>query len=208
MPTLRNLQRLARLEPQTLLRQLRVLQSSLAGTRFIDHDLTVSLCTSARLRRLNESHRGLPVSTDVLSFPLAVPDASPAADPFALVQDPAHLLASPHLSASASGQPSVRPPRARDLPRGDLGSIAVSLPHVVVVARERSLAPADYLLAVLAHGIAHLVGHTHARVDDTRAMRDAEREALVALYADAGAWSLRHPSPASLPRMLPKSYIP
>lgn len=210
MPTLRNLQRLARIEPRTLLRQLRALQTSLGGPAFASHDLTVSLCTSARLRRLNETHRGKSGSTDVLSFPLAVPDASGVADPFASMLDTVRLLDAPYLDAvgGAEGEPVARKARMSELPRGDLGAIAVSVDHVVAGARNRGVAPADYLLAVLAHGVAHLVGHTHAADDDRDAMRSAERDALSALYADAGAWSARHPSPSDLPRRLPSSYIP
>ncbi len=180
--------------------QVRVLQDALGGSKYTGYELSFAVTTAAHLRRLNRRHTGEDASTDVLSF--AIEHDRAEDDPFAVL-NPSTLLATPFLDASGS----LVPASEQDLPN-DLGSIFVSTEHIIAHARLKHFAPADYLLAVAAHGVAHLVGHRHDTEEQISAMQAAESAALAELYATNSAWCDQHPSPITKPRNMPVSYLP
>lgn len=71
----------------------------------------------------------------------------------------------------------VRPPL--------LGDIVLCAPVIAREARDRGIALRAHWAHLVAHGVLHLLGHTHERADDTRRMQALERRILAGLkYPD------------------------
>lgn len=119
------------------------------------------LSNDAELASLNAQHMGKDGPTDVLSFPLLLPEA------FAL---------------GAPTPEMPRPPRTRL----HLGDIIVSVER----ATEQAVAgrggqtgdvrwsAADELRLLVTHGALHICGHDHAEPDQEAAMQELERQLL------------------------------
>ena len=119
------------------------------------------LSADAELTRLNETHMGVPGSTDVLSFPLLPPAAFRRGAP----------------------EPSVpRPPGTRI----HLGDIVVSVERATEQAAtgrggqtgDVRWSPADELRLLVTHGVLHVCGWDHATPSEEREMRALERDIL------------------------------
>jgi probable rRNA maturation factor len=69
-----------------------------------------------------------------------------------------------------------------DLPVDLLGDVVISVETAARQAAERGHVLADELRVLLAHGLAHLLGHDHHDPDEAAAMRELERALLGAIY--------------------------
>jgi probable rRNA maturation factor len=127
------------------------------------------LSDDAELAKLNAAHLGKTGPTDVLSFPLLVPEAFPA---------------HPGGRLRATMPPAVFPLPPRRRPH--LGDIVVSVERAIEQAVEGRggqtghvrWAPADELRLLAIHGTLHLCGWDHAGSDEEAAMRALEARLL------------------------------
>ncbi len=131
------------------------------------------LTDDEELAELNETLMGRGGPTDVLSFPLLLPNAFPAH----AGQDPAGSA-----GALAPGSTFALPPGQRL----HLGEIVVSVERALAQAEEGRggqtgdvrWSPADELRLLVTHGALHLCGWDHAQPEEEAAMRALERELL------------------------------
>lgn len=134
------------------------------------------LSDDEELADLDLAHLGKPGPTDVLSFPLLLPEAFP-----------------PHAGAPRRTRPSSvepSPPRARFVPppttRLHLGDVVVSVERAVEQANEGRggqtgdvrWTAGDELRLLVTHGTLHLCGWDHAEPAEEAAMRALERDLL------------------------------
>ena len=127
------------------------------------------LSDDVELAELHAAHLGKRGPTDVLSFPLLVPEAFPA---------------HPGGPLRAAGTPAIFPLPPRRRPH--LGDIVVSVERAIEQAVEgrggqtgdRGWAPADELRLLAIHGTLHLCGWDHADPDEETAMRALEARLL------------------------------
>lgn len=128
---------------------------------------SVVIADDATLLDLNRRFRGLDEVTDVLSFgERGAPPEEGGALP-------------------AGNAPADFPPVPGETP--SLGEVVLSYPYAARQAASRN-APVEREVALLiVHGVLHLLGHDHAEPDEESAMREAEREAMAALFPSAGA---------------------
>jgi len=115
--------------------------------------LSVLLVNDPAMRALNRRHRGIPRTTDVLSFP------------------------------QHEGRPSdVRRALARPSeggPAPELGDVVISVERARAQAARAGIAPEAELALLLVHGLLHLTGHDHELGAQAAArMADAERDLL------------------------------
>ncbi len=148
------------------------------------------LTDDTELAVLNAAHLGKTGPTDVLSFPLLLPEAYPPhARAPQIPRDRPRGLASgapPRRAAARDSVPSfVLPPHRRT----HLGDIAVSVERASAQAREgrggqtgdvRWSAAAELHLLVT-HGTLHLCGWDHAEPTEESAMRALEQQLLARL---------------------------
>lgn len=123
----------------------------LAARGLRDADLCVVLTDDDEVRELNRRWRGLRRTTDVLSFPQAVPPWS-----FRISR-------------------CARNARGQGPGASLLGDVVVS---VETAARRRRGSIEREITGLVAHGFLHLLGYDHHRPRDRRAMRAAERRML------------------------------
>lgn len=112
--------------------------------------LTVTLVDDEEIRQINQQHRGIDKATDVLSFPLL--EADDEAD-----------------------QQFLLPP---DVPR-ELGDVVVSYPRAVEQAEEYGHSVERELAYLIVHGVLHIMGHDHEKLDEQAVMREREEAALL-----------------------------
>jgi len=96
-----------------------------------DTEISISIVGDRRMRQLNRQYRSLDATTDVLSFPQNDPSQSMA--PF--VEIPDGVLR--------------------------LGDVVVSYPQAIAEAAEGNMLVDDTIIALIEHGIEHLLGHHH-----------------------------------------------
>jgi probable rRNA maturation factor len=119
-------------------------------------EVTVVAATDAFVRRLNLAYRGVDAPTDVLSF-----------------------------GGPAGGRPAARRAGGRSGrraagagPEAVLGDVVVSADRAAAQARERGVPFRSEMLALVAHGVLHLLGHDHEKSADRRRMALLERRYL------------------------------
>lgn len=105
----------------------------------------ITFVTDAHMAALNRFYRGRHEPTDVLSVAFQPQGQAPG---------------------------DLRPHRRRRL--RDLGDTFVGLPEVVTYSDRHGLALESRLRVLLAHSIAHLVGHTHGTRGEYQPMRELE----------------------------------
>lgn len=71
-----------------------------------------------------------------------------------------------------------------DVPVDLLGDVVISLPTATRQAAERGHAVDVELRVLLAHGLAHLLGHDHGTPDQARAMQVVEEALLAAMFGE------------------------
>jgi probable rRNA maturation factor len=124
----------------------RTLQKEIAKGRPFD----ILIAGDAELRRLNRDFRGQDYTTDVLSFPSEVGQASACQRP---------LAGASSLTLSNTG--------------AFLGDIAISLGRARAQAREFGHTIEQEVQILMLHGVLHLMGHDHE--SDSGAMARAEK---------------------------------
>ena len=120
--------------------------------------LSVALADDETVAALNETHRGVEGTTDVLSF--------------------STVHCGEYYGADAKR--SAAPPDDFVLPPGyetDIGELVISYPQTLRQAAESGRDARDELAALLAHGALHLLGYDHENERDAAVMRERERSA-------------------------------
>ena len=116
-------------------------------------ELSVRLVDTRVMRRLNKKHRGLDLSTDVLSF-AQMTWVKPV---------------------TAKGKATKH--RRRLIPEA-LGDIVISVPDAARNAKNLGQELSRELCFLLVHGILHLAGHDHERPLDERKMLREQRKLM------------------------------
>lgn len=117
---------------------------------------------------LNRRFRGLDEVTDVLSF--------------------GERGAAPEEGSALPGgdaPPAEFPPVPGEA--SSLGEVVLSYPYAARQAASRKIPVEREVALLVVHGVLHLLGHDHAEPDEEAAMREAEREAMAALFPSAAA---------------------
>lgn len=120
----------------------------LAELKYEDFDLTIMFTTNKVIRELNKNYRNKDKPTDVLSFP--------------------HH---PGLQAGKRIKVTCDDDKA-------LGDIIISMEYVEKDAQKHGVTLENRLELLLAHGIAHLLGHDHIEDNEYRVMRRLEERLL------------------------------
>lgn len=120
--------------------------------------LSVALADDETVAALNETHRGVEGTTDVLSFSNVHFGEYYGADARPPPADPAEF---------------VLPPDSEP----DIGELVISYPQTLRQAAESGRDARDELAALLAHGALHLLGYDHEDERDAALMRQRERAA-------------------------------
>jgi len=120
-------------------------ESSLATLGAKHLELSVTLCDDETIRPINLEWRGVDAATDVLSFP--------------------QLSLAPDAELPAAGE---------DGPPTSLGDIVISEETAARQAVSVGHSLQQELAVLFAHGLCHLLGHTHSTPRDTKAMAEAE----------------------------------
>ncbi len=123
-------------------------------------ELSVVVTDDDTVASLNEAHRGLSETTDVLSF--------------SNVHSGTHY--GPSERVGIEDFEFVLPPDTQPT----LGEVVISHSQAQRQADEAGHPLRDELAHLLAHGIFHLLGYDHEREDDAAVMRSKERQALEA----------------------------
>lgn len=121
--------------------------------------VTVRLCNDEEIEKINNDYRGIPKSTDVLSFPTVS-----------------------YPSGYTAGNCENLLIREFDDETGCcfLGDIVISVPHLYSQAEEYGHTVEREALYLLVHGICHLMGYDHIVDEDKRKMRAMEEKILSA----------------------------
>lgn len=120
-------------------------QLGLAGKGF---EISLLACNDARIAGLNESFRGKPQPTNVLSWPSEERGAERAGDPPLPPKDP------------------------------ELGDIAIAYQTCLREAEAAGRSLKDHASHLVVHGILHLLGYDHERDEDATLMEGIETEIL------------------------------
>ena len=121
----------------------------LAAVGLADASVSLSIVRDPAMRDLNRDHRGKPVPTDVLSFPLYEPDAF--------------------------DRRAVTRPRRRASGERMLGDIVISLDTARRQAAAYDAPLEREVERLLVHGVLHLCGHDHLEPGERRVMEAEER---------------------------------
>ena len=113
-----------------------------------DFDLGILLTTNKTIQRYNKDFRKKDCATDILSFPF-------------------HHKLKPGEKIVAKSEEDK-----------NLGDIIISLEKTKSDADELGTTLKDRILILLAHGIAHLLGHNHKTDDQHAAMQNFEKKLL------------------------------
>lgn len=123
--------------------------------------LSVALADDETVAALNETHRGVAGTTDVLSFSNVHFGEYYGADARPPPADPAEFVLPPDWTP-------------------DIGELVISYPQTLRQAAESGRDARDELAALLAHGALHLLGYDHEDERDAALMRERERAARAA----------------------------
>ena len=124
--------------------------------------LSLAIADDETVRRLNHDYRGLDETTDVLAFAFDHPGEYQGEDVPSL---------------PASQEPFITAPEGD----GFAGEVIVSYPQCLRQATAQGHSPSDELALLITHGVLHLLGHDHATLQEKRAMKSIEQQALAAL---------------------------
>ena len=116
--------------------------------RYDGFDVSIIFTTNQAIRRLNRDFRGKDKATDVLSFP--------------------HH---PHLKAGQRIKVAHEDDRA-------IGDIFIAVDYVVKEAEKYGVTLQQRIELLIAHGVAHLLGHDHIIDSEYRVMRRLEEKLL------------------------------
>ena len=193
---IRNLQRKHRID-QGLIRDKSKAILSLCGLK--DAELSILIVNNQRIRMLNKKYRGIDRPTDVLSFPMMGTEMkNTVASCMGSKQSPRHSCGSrspdhcktldSHFRGNdrkktsnklqeiskVNSVPAAQPGGMSAQPLL-LGDVVLSMEKIESQAREQGHSPDCELMALLTHGILHLIGYDHERsLQEDRRMRKKE----------------------------------
>ena len=122
--------------------------------------INVRLCDDASIATLNQTQRGVPRATDVLSFPTV---NYPSGQTAGMCE---HLLRKEYDDESGACF---------------LGDIVISVPHLKAQAKSYGHSEEREACYLLVHGICHLMGYDHMQDEDKIKMRGMEEKILHSL---------------------------
>lgn len=125
-----------------------IAKAMLAVLGYDDFDLGIWLTTDKTIRRYNQEYRGKDKATDILSFPY-------------------------HTELKAGDNIIVSAPEDRNM-----GDIIISLAYVERKASDWGRSFEEHLIALLAHGIAHLLNYDHQTDEEFEVMQKVEKKLL------------------------------
>ena len=125
----------------------------LCELKYDDFDISVTFTTNKAIRELNKKFRKKDKPTDVLSFP--------------------HH---PHLKAGQRIKVTYDDDKA-------LGDIIISVEYTDIDAKKHGVTLQQRIELLLAHGVAHLLGHDHIEDNEYKVMRRLEERLLRAARA-------------------------
>ncbi len=128
-------------------------EKMLSELKYNDFDITILFTTNKAIRELNKTFRGKDKPTDVLSFP--------------------HH---PHLKAGQKIKIVYEDDKA-------LGDIIIAVDYVAKDAVKYGVTLEQRIELLIAHGIAHLLGHDHIEDTEYKVMRRLEERLLRAARA-------------------------
>jgi probable rRNA maturation factor len=129
-------------------------QAMLDSLGYSDFDIGIWLTTDATIRRYNLDFRKKDKATDILSFPY-------------------------HTTLKPSQK--IKPSCPEDK---NLGDIIISLEYVARKAKEYERSFEEHFVTLLAHGMAHLLGHDHIKDDEFETMQKLENKLLHYIFSD------------------------
>ncbi len=117
----------------------------------------VQICDDETIHALNRTYRQVDRATDVLSFPT--------------VNYPAGITA-------GQADRLLRQELDDEVDAADLGTVILSVPHILAQAEEYGHSPEREAAYLLVHGLCHLMGYDHIEEADRRRMRAMEEKIL------------------------------
>ena len=146
----------------TVLDQMKTAANQAVTTEGIRVDCTVHicLCDDETIAAINEEYRGIPSSTDVLSFP---------------------SVTWPKGKTAGVCESLLKQEYDDDANACFLGDIFISIPHMIKQAQEYGHSAAREGCYLLVHGLCHLMGYDHIEETDRIRMRAAEEKILSAV---------------------------
>jgi probable rRNA maturation factor len=124
------------------------IKKMLAFINYSDFDIGILFTTNKSIRNYNRNFRKKDKATDILSFPY-------------------------HTELAAGQRISIQEPEDRNL-----GDLIVSLEFASKDAKLIDSSLDDYILMLVAHGIAHLIGYDHITDSDHKKMSSFEKKLL------------------------------
>jgi probable rRNA maturation factor len=129
------------------------IQKMLHELKYDDFDITILFTTNKTIRELNKTFRKKDKATDILSFPRH-----------------------PDLKAGARIKVHYEDEK-------ELGDIIIAVEYTAEEAKKYGVTLEKRIELLLAHGIAHLLGHDHIKDNEYRVMRRLEERLLRAARA-------------------------
>ena len=120
----------------------------LCELKYDDFDISITFTTNKAIRELNKNFRNKDKATDVLSFP-----------------HPPHLKAGQRIKVTDDDDKA-------------LGDIIISVEYTEVDAKKHGVTLQQRIELLLAHGVAHLLGHDHIEDNEYKVMRRLEERLL------------------------------
>ncbi|MCH8205388.1 MAG: rRNA maturation RNase YbeY [Chloroflexi bacterium] len=121
--------------------------------------LDIVLADDDTMKRLNQEHRGLDETTDVLAFSFA---------------HGGEYYGDDRRPPAPDGFDFVTPPGEE----AGLGEVIISYPQAVRQARQSGHGVHRELVILLVHGVLHLLGYDHMEPDEEAAMKEMETAVL------------------------------
>ncbi|MFH0898483.1 MAG: rRNA maturation RNase YbeY [bacterium] len=126
----------------------KIIATMLANLSYKDFDIGILFTTNKTIKKYNKTYRNKDQATDILSFPY-------------------------HTNLKAGQKIIVKNPEDKNL-----GDIIISLEYAQKAAPEWNRFLQQHLIALLAHGIAHLLGYDHETDKQAMQMEKIEKKLI------------------------------
>jgi rRNA maturation RNase YbeY len=128
-----------------------ILQAMISSLGYDDFDIAIVFTTNATVRKYNRDFRDKDKPTDVLSFPF-------------------------HPDLEAGKRIKIKHPDDKNL-----GDIIISLEYLQKDCSRWNRTFFEHLIAILAHGVAHLLNYDHQTDEEFEVMQKIEKKLLKAI---------------------------